>query len=174
MGRRALARTLRRSAVLLNSASGPGQTVRGLASGSHTGLLASRSASIRSAVDKATPAHRDALSLPRSMVSALPAEKEVSDDEAPMRVLPSDSPSGSRPEVVTDHFGAISMLCDDNEGQVSSDTDASWQAVTVTRTFCLLAPSRCKSVVQYIRYSVHSAGMLTLSLAAMPQCGAVL
>jgi D-lactate dehydrogenase len=113
MGRRVLTRTLGRSLALLNN-SGAGQTSRGL----NTGLLASRGASIRSAVDKATPAHRDALSAPRTLVSALPAEKEVSDDEShTVRSLPSDSPSASRPEVVTDHFGAISMICDDNEAE---------------------------------------------------------
>lgn len=119
MGRRDLARLAQRSAALLGSgttANVAGQSVRGLNSGSHAGLLGSRGSSIRSAVDRSTPATRDALSAPRSIVSALPArqEEEASDEET-MRVV---GGSDSSPEVVTDHFGAISMLCDDGSAQV--------------------------------------------------------
>ena len=117
MGRRGLARLARRSAVLFGS--GPANVVAGeqqqLVRLAHSGLLASRGASIRSAVDRSTPATRDALSAPRSLVSALPARQEELSDEETVRVV---SSSGSSPEVVTDHVGAISMLCDDGSAQV--------------------------------------------------------
>lgn len=120
MGRRDLARLAQRSAALLNSGcSGhAGQSVRAISSGSHAGLLGSRGSSIRSAVDRSTPATRDALSAPRSLVSALPARQEdaSASDEETIRVV---GGSGSSPEVVTDHVGAISMLCDDGMAQVS-------------------------------------------------------
>jgi hypothetical protein len=117
MGRRGLARLARRSAVLFsgstaNVVAGEQQQVVRLA---HSGLLASRGTSIRSAVDKSTPATRDALSAPRSLVSALPARQEEVSDEETVRVV---SSSDASPEVITDHVGAISMVCDDNGAEV--------------------------------------------------------
>lgn len=113
MGRRDLARVARRSAGLLHSS---GVAVAGYSSSSHAGLLASRGSSIRRAVDWSTPATRDALS--RSLASALPARQEETSDEETIRVV---GGSGSSPEVVTDHVGAISMLCDDASAQVGPE-----------------------------------------------------
>ena len=112
MGRRQLALLARRSSVLLPSGQHVGQrcglsTQAGRDAWSTSAILGARTG-IRA--DSSTPAQRDTL---RALV--MPAKQEV--EEQPVRIYPdlSSQHSASKTQVATDHYGAISMVCD--EGQ---------------------------------------------------------